>query len=293
MPKQAYKEHMTVRKDLDFGLDGDDIPTYWMAGDPLKTRMMDAVQSTFPDGERYFISTVRAFRDQIDSPELLAEVKDFMMQEGQHGMVHTQYNERLARQGQDIERFTHYIKSISDKRLRRYSAQYNVALTAAFEHFTAMMAELFFAEKAMLAGADERVRAMFAWHAVEEMEHKSVAFDVMQKVAKVGYLRRTLAMTHAAFMFTVVSSFMTLTMLRNDGMSLGQRLRLFGKNIGWLLSPRRGVISRLLWMVLPYYKPGFHPNDIKTVHNYSAWLESYEETGDPIIAGEKMYAAAL
>ena len=139
MAKQAYKEHMTVRKDLDFGLDGDDIPQYWMAGDPLKTRMMDAVQSTFPDGERYFISTVRAFRDQIESPELQEEVKDFMMQEGQHGMVHTKYNQRLERQGVQISRFTQHIKRISDARLKRYSPQYNVALTAAFEHFTAMM----------------------------------------------------------------------------------------------------------------------------------------------------------
>lgn len=283
---------MTVRKDLDFGLDGEDIPKYWMAGDPLKTRMMDAVQSTFPDGERYFIATVRVFREQIESPELQQEVKDFMMQEGQHGMVHTKYNQRLERQGVQISRFTQHIRRISDVRLRRYSAKYNVALTAAFEHFTAMMAELFFAEKTMLAGADPRVRAMFAWHAVEEMEHKAVAYDVMQKVAKVGYIRRTLAMTHASFMFIVVSSFMTWWMMGMDGLSRRRRFGLFMKNLGWLLSPRGGVITRLLYAVLPYYKPGFHPNDIKTVHNYGAWLASYDRNHDPILASEDMYAAA-
>lgn len=292
MAKPTYKETLTVRKDLDFGLDSDAIPRYWFANNPLKTRLMDAVQATFPDGERYFISTVRAFRGNIESQELREAVRDFMLQEGQHGIVHTRYNQRLARQGVAIDRVTKTIKSISDARLRRYSAEYNVALTAAFEHFTAMMAELFFAEQHILAGADERVRAMFAWHAVEEMEHKSVAFDVMQKTAHVGYFRRTLAMTHASLSFTFFSTVFTWMMLGMDGLNRRQRLSLFLKNGAWLLSPRKGVLSRLTWMILPYYKPGFHPEQIKTVHNYSAWVESYAKSHDPIEASEQMYAAA-
>ena len=293
MSKETYKESITVRKNLDFGLDSDDIPQYWMAGEPFRTRMMDAVQSTFPDGERYFISTVRAFRDEITDPHMRHEVQEFMMQEGQHGMVHTDYNQRLARQGVEIEKFTRFIKHISDVRLRRYSAAYNVALTAAFEHLTAMMAELFFSQKYMLEGADDRVRSMVAWHAVEEMELKSVAYAVMQQVAKVGYFRRVMAMIHATFSFTLVSTVMTWVMLGMDGMSRRQRLGLFLRNTGWLLSPRKGVISRLVGAILPYYKPGFHPNDIKTVHNYPDWVESYEKNADPIEAAQKMYASAL
>lgn len=292
MAKPIRKETLTVRKGLDFGLDSDDIPTYWLAGDPLRTRLMDAVQATFPDGERYFISAVRAFRERVDTPELRQAVQDFMLQEGQHGMVHTRYNQRLARQGVDIDRFTKPNKAICDARLRRYSAEYNIALTAAFEHFTAMMAELFFAEKHMLDGADDRVRAMFAWHAVEEMEHKSVAFDVMQNVAGVGYLRRTLAMTHASLSFTVFSMVFTWMMLGMDGLSQRQRLGLFLKNGAWLLSPRKGVVSRLLWMVLPYYRPGFHPDELGTVHNYTAWMQGFERHSDPVEASEHMYAAA-
>ncbi|MDL5452834.1 metal-dependent hydrolase, partial [Escherichia coli] len=81
---------ITVRTGLDFGLSADDIPKYWMAGDPYRTRVMDAIQASFPDGERYFISSVRAFRNRIQDPELLQAVKDFTMQEGQHGQVHTE-----------------------------------------------------------------------------------------------------------------------------------------------------------------------------------------------------------
>ncbi len=293
MARTEYKESIVVRKGLDFGLSADDIPKYWMDGDPFKTRVFDAVQSTFPDGERYFISSVRAFRDRITDPVLLQEVKDFTMQEGQHGQVHTDYNNRLRRQGVAIDAFTNRIHGVMDDRLKNYSPEYNIALTAAFEHFTAMMATLFFSEKAVLAGADERVRAMFAWHAIEEMEHKAVAFDVMQKVAKVGYIQRAMAMTRATtgfFLYTAISPWF---MLRMDGLSRGARIREFAKGMVWLFGIRKGVFRRLLPMILAYYRPGYHPNHEKTVHNYEAWLREYNERQDPIAASRAMYAAAI
>lgn len=293
MARQQHQETIVVRRDLDFGLSQDDIPRYWMAGDAFMTRVFDAVQSTFPDGERYFISSVRAFRDRITDPKLLAAVKDFTLQEGQHGQVHARYNDRLRRQGINIDAFTRHTRETTDRRLKVRSPEYNIAMTAALEHFTAMMADLFFAEQAMMEGADARVRAMFAWHAIEEMEHKAVAFDVMQQVAGVGYATRVAAMTHASLMFslyTVVSPWFILGM---DGYSKTERVRLYAKRLGWMLGPRKGILPRLLPMLASYYRPGFHPNDVPTVHNYTAWLEAFERTGDTIAAADAMHAAAV
>ncbi len=147
MSRNRYQEPIVVRKGLDFGLDQDDIPRYWLGGNPFRTRLFDAVQATFPDGERYFISSVRNFRERITDSKLLQAVKDFTMQEGQHGQVHTQFNERLRRQGINIDAFVRHTKRMCDGRLQNYSAEYNVALTAALEHFTAMMADLFLLKK--------------------------------------------------------------------------------------------------------------------------------------------------
>src|SRR6476661_1049266 len=96
---------ITPRKAPDLGLDGD-IPRYWLGGDAFKTRYIDAMAMTFPDGERYFIQCVRDWRDQVTDPKLAQEVKDFIYQEGQHGMVHTQYNNRLKQQGMAIDKIT-------------------------------------------------------------------------------------------------------------------------------------------------------------------------------------------
>jgi predicted metal-dependent hydrolase len=293
MARVEYKEPIQVRRALNFGFESDDIPRYWLAGDPFRSRLVDAVQATFPDGERYFIASVNAFRKDISDPTMLAEVKDFSEQEGQHGRVHTDYNDRLQRQGVNVRAFTKHTQKLTNYRLKHYSASYNVALTAALEHFTAMLAELFFARKYVMADAHENVKAMLAWHAIEEMEHKAVAFDVMQKVAKVGYLKRCLAMTHATLSFTLFVLIAPWFMLKMDGLSFGRRLKAYGKGMVWMFGIRYGVFLRMLPMIAHYYRPGFHPNKLPNVHNYQAWLDGYGDEQDAMAASRAMHAAAI
>lgn len=114
MTKTTQPE-IEARKDIDFGLD-ENIPKYWHSNDPFKTRIHDALQSTFPEGERYFISSVRAFRDKITDPQLIHEVKEFTVQEAQHGIAHTKYNNLLERQGMPMERLLAEQKKSNQKR---------------------------------------------------------------------------------------------------------------------------------------------------------------------------------
>lgn len=88
--------NIVPREKLQFGLDRD-IPQYWLGGDAFKTRFCDAMSTIFPEGERYFISCVRDFRDQVTDPQLQQEIKDFIRQEGQHGMIHRQFNARTSK----------------------------------------------------------------------------------------------------------------------------------------------------------------------------------------------------
>ncbi len=280
------------REKLDFGLQGD-IPRFWFGGDPFKTRFVDAMSTIFPEGERYFITCVRDFRDQVTDPKLKQEVTDFIRQEGQHGIIHSQFNERLKAQGIDVDKLEGMTRSFLFGFMRRFMPKkHTLASTAACEHLTAIMAQTFFERKEMLASADHRVHAMYAWHAMEEMEHKAVAVDVMQKVAKVGYLRRVYTLVEVTLGFNLQILIYTRLMLKSDGFSRLQRLKMLAKGLWWIYGPG-GMFTGNLKPYLHYYKPGFHPWHEAETPSYHRWLEAFNRTGDPIEAGRAVFAGGI
>lgn len=275
------------RKGPDFDLDGD-IPRFWLDGDPFRTRFFDAMSTLFPEGERFFIACVRDYRDGVNQAELAAAIKDFIFQEGQHGQIHTQFNARLQAQGIKVDRILANQRHVLfDYYRKRFPKRFTLAMTAASEHVTAMLAHAFFTT-GVLRPADRRMRALYAWHAVEEIEHKAVAFDVFVKIARGNYPIRVAAMLLVAVMFPLHTLLIVRHMLTVDG--YGGDTRMWLRGLWWVFGPR-GVFTGQLGHLLAYFRPGFHPNDAGDLAGLQHWLEVFESTGgDALAAGDAVLA---
>src|SRR5437016_1611629 len=160
------------------------VPKHFAAGDDLiQSHIAASLSAVFPDGEDFFVRSVRTFRDQVSDPELKRQVAGFIGQEAMHGREHRAFNDRLDQLGYPTKRFERFTKTGLAIRERLLPATHNLAATAALEHFTATLAELVLSsEETRGLFGHEEVKNLFLWHALEESEHKAVAFDVYKAV---------------------------------------------------------------------------------------------------------------
>lgn len=288
MRVKPLHHEIVPRQGPELGLDGD-IPKYWFGGDAFKTRLFDAMSLLFPEGEKFFIACVRDYRERIENPELLRQVKEFTYQEGQHGAIHTRFNDRLKAQGIAVDSILERQRHVLFDRLRTHLPKtFTLGQTAAAEHFTAMMAHRFL-NSGLLLEADPRIRAMYAWHAIEEIEHKAVAFDVYRDVARGSWLTRALSMLWISTLFPLHVFLIMRHMFKVDG--LRQRWKLWARGLWWMYGPR-GVYLRMIPDYLHYYSPRFHPWRHGNMRAYRRWREVYDATGDAVAAGTAVHESA-
>ena len=283
-----YQVDPVVRTKLDFKLD--EVPRFWFGGDAFRTRMFDALSLTFPDGERYFIESVRLFRDKITEPDLKQRVADFIRQEAQHGLAHDKMNQVMKDQGMPVDQFIHFLTRLFKSELKNRSPQYNIAMTAAAEHLTALMAETFYSKKETLKDAHPYVRALLAWHSIEEMEHRDVAFDVMKQVGEVPESTRKFALAFTTVMMFNFTLYRANVMLEHDGFTRLERFKMVAKGLPWFVG-KKGIFSAMRSQYLDWFKKDFHPSQHPVIHQYQTWIDTMAETNDPIVAGEAFWQA--
>ena len=285
-----YSVEPVVRKNLDFKLN--EVPRFWFGNDPFRTRMFDALSLTFPDGERYFIECVRLFRDQITDPDLQVRVADFIRQEAQHGIAHDKMNKVMKDQGMPVDQFIKRLNMIFKFELTKRSPQYNIAMTAAAEHLTALMAETFYSQKETLIEAHPYVRALLAWHSIEEMEHRDVAFDVMKQVGNVPESTRKFALAFTTVMMLGFTVYRANVMLKYDGFNRFDRLQMTLNGMPWFFG-KKGILTKMKSQYLDWFKKDFHPSQHPIIRQYQVWVDTLTETDDPIQAGEAFWQAGL
>ena len=236
--------------DLEEALSGD-----WNGGDPFRTAFFNAMSLSFPSGERFFIDAVRAFEDEIGEPELREAIRGFIGQEAVHRRIHQTYNETFCRRRGYVldELEAPFLERVEWGR-ENVSPLGQLTVTVALEHLTATLAAALLDDRsATLGGADPRVAEVWRWHAAEETEHRSVAFDVYARVGGCPIrLRKTLWPVTVNFLrdnFRAVRA-----MLRCDGHGELVFVRGLWHLFGW-----PGILRRVAPRWAAFRRRGFDP----------------------------------
>ncbi|GGY54657.1 hypothetical protein GCM10011297_29330 [Bacterioplanes sanyensis] len=248
----------------------DNTQRYWYKGSAFLTTFWTTLSAMFPEGETFFCDSVKNYRQRIQDPTLKAQVAGFIGQEAMHSKEHQAFNELAEKHGfptGKLDRNVGWLLKIA----RRFTPKkFQLAVTVCLEHYTAILAEQLLREPSHQQNIeDDEARKLWMWHALEENEHKIVAYDVYNLVGG-GYWLRTLTMLVVTLFFFAMVAIGHAQLLKADGKLLDIKGNLKGL---WFLWSPRGLFPRLLPQYLDFFRPGFHPNDHDTVQLLEDWRQ--------------------
>lgn len=251
-------ESIPVRK-MNFQFE-QDIPKDFINGDIAYSHFFDGLNLLFPEGERFFMRAVRDGLNKIKDPVLAQQARGFFGQETQHAIEHEKYFDILENKGYQfrpqLERFDSLVLWMRNK----IPVKMRLAMTAGTEHLTAILGTTTLTDPDM-ENTHPTMRRLMMWHAVEEIEHKSVAYDVYQE-AYGGYFSRVFGYILAMILVMSHADKFTKMFLKQDGYSAKESRKLVAIHRKSMLKKHPGLIKDLL----RYLKPGFHPIQIKDRH---------------------------
>jgi predicted metal-dependent hydrolase len=258
------------RRDVDFGLSPDHVPRDWCAKSAYETTLLNALSLLFPEGERFFVDSVKHYKGDITDPALLRAIAGFIGQEAMHGKEHRAFNDLMIEHGfTEAPAIDRGLRAFLGTVRRALSPASQLAVTCALEHFTAMLAEALLDDRHMRDELHESIQPLWLWHALEESEHKAVAFDVYETVDG-SYARRIAIMLLTTAVFFAATAYVHARLMRTRG--------IFWKPWRWVRGATRlwlypGYFGRLLPAYLAYFKPGFHPDERDTRELLASWRE--------------------
>lgn len=233
-------------------------PKYWFGGNPMLTHFMQGMAALFPDGEMFFVKSVRAVRDQVKDEALQKEISAFIGQEAMHSKAHLALDNHLVEQGLPLKEIEKIALNLLGLIHKAGSKKLDLSITCALEHFTATWAQqLLEHQRTHDLIADPTMRRMWTWHAIEESEHKAVAFDTYQAIGG-DYPTRALGMAIAMAGLSAALVNIQIKMMRHDHQLTNWKSWGFGLKE---MFGRKGFFTPTIPKLFDYFRPGFHPND--------------------------------
>ncbi|MFF0610981.1 metal-dependent hydrolase [Nocardia tengchongensis] len=265
LPAQTYPRARRIK----FRFDRASNDKYFVENDMVYSHFVAGMSGGFPAGEESFIRSVRRVAERVTDPVLKKRVTGFVGQEAMHGLEHRRLNEKLVELGYPIA----WLDSEAAKERmlwieERVPPEVHLAMTAAAEHYTAVLAQRVLASDEIQAiPGDPEVWNLLNWHALEELEHKSVAFDVFRVVG--GTERTRIGVMLAMYSLTLPLTYLSLALaVARDPVARRQPVRVAREAYRLFTGP---VFRGLMPELGKYLRPGFHPDDIDTAALLSRW----------------------
>ena len=247
------------------------IRRHYFANSPVMSHLLTALSSTFPIGEQFFVHSVRNVRDKVKDENLQAQIAAFIGQEAMHSKAHAEFNAAWRSEDYNLDRFQAWLAR-KDDYVKNLHPKIQLAITCAFEHFTALLGGYILRHPEVLATLDEDAAKLWVWHAIEEIEHRAVAFDVYQAVYGDDKIRRMI-------MRSVTTGFASLTLYSATRLFLQDKkksLPKVGGNIfGFYLLGK--MFLQLAPEYLAYFKTDFHPSEIDYTKLVIYWKQRLAE----------------
>lgn len=268
---------MPVRRDLNFDLPEDRIQDWAGNGGVQFTHLMNTMSLVIPVGERFFIEAVRHYRDQIVDPELKKAATAFIGQEAMHGREHDAYNAQMIKRLPSAATFEKRVKKLLDAFQDRTSPAMRLSGTIALEHLTAIMANGLLQDPRVTQDAEPGYHALWRWHAMEETEHKGVAYDVWEATQGKGVKAYTIR-AFGLVLATAIFWGMVLPHYVGFVHREGKLTDLKGWQAFWRMAMGEvGFLRRMARPWFDYFRPDFHPWD----EDNSRFLEGIESFSAP------------
>jgi len=252
---------------------------HYVDNDIAMSHLVSLLSASFPAGEEAFIRAVQHFADRLTDPALKQQVKGFVGQEMTHGREHRNLNETLAAMGYPTKIVDELLKNL-EWLAKLVPPLLPLALTAAAEHGTATLAEQVLDSPEVQAMAtDDETLNLLNWHALEELEHKAVAFDVYRSVGGGEALRIGSAVALAAVAVAAALAATALSIL-GDPYTRRHPVKTTRSVVNLRKNPLFKGIPRTL---VQYVRPGFHPNDIDTDELLAQWQQELFGPGGHLV----------
>lgn len=259
-------------------------PKYWHSQSPIKTYHFNALALFLPILEKLVVLSLKKATIEVKDPILKAQVVSLVSQEAIHGREFHHYNQAVVTQHFQLSHTAYNMKTfrILSGMINKLSHTFHYALSAAGEHFTAISADLFLRQPTWFEGMSADHSAIWRWHCIEEIEHKSVAFDVYQTLNG-SYILRIMAMLMITAVFCSLHIRPIWQMMKKDGKHKKIKFYIEALQYYW---GKKGLYSALLKPYFDYFRPSFHPRMHQNEALITQWKAFFKQaTKEQIISG--------